>query len=71
MTKSHDFIIDWANPQTENTLICSACSSHGFKMAPLIGKAVSDLIIENKSFELFEKWRYRFQIPFHQGINLE
>lgn len=70
MTKNDEFIIDWADSDKERVLICSCCSGHGFKFAPLMGKIVSDLLLENKSVELFETNRHTFQIEYHRGVNL-
>jgi glycine/D-amino acid oxidase-like deaminating enzyme len=39
-TKSHDFIIDRRGP----IVVCTPCSGHGAKFAPLIGELVADLV---------------------------
>lgn len=70
VSKSEQFIIDWIDPQDEKILIVSCCSGHGFKFSPVLGKIVSDVITTNKSMDLFEKWRYTLQIPYHRGTNL-
>jgi sarcosine oxidase len=38
-TKNEDFILDRHGP----IVVCSACSGHGAKFAPLIGELVADL----------------------------
>ncbi len=44
-TPDEDFVID-RHPGHEGVVIVSACSGHGFKFAPAIGEAVSDLVVE-------------------------
>jgi monomeric sarcosine oxidase len=39
-TKNEDFIIDRRGP----IVVCSACSGHGAKFAPLVGELVADLV---------------------------
>ena len=71
LTKTEEFIVDWADPESDRILVCSCCSGHGFKLAPIMGDIISDLLTKNKSFELFEKNRHTFQIPYHMGVNLK
>jgi sarcosine oxidase len=40
-TPSEDFLIDRAGP----IVVCSPCSGHGAKFAPLIGEYVADLVV--------------------------
>jgi sarcosine oxidase len=40
-----NFLVD-RHPSHANVMVVSACSGHGFKFAPAIGEAVSDLIVE-------------------------
>jgi glycine/D-amino acid oxidase-like deaminating enzyme len=40
-----NFLVD-RHPRHPNVMVVSACSGHGFKFAPAIGEAVSDLIVE-------------------------
>ena len=40
-TPSEDFVLDRVGP----LVICSACSGHGAKFAPLIGELVADLAL--------------------------
>jgi sarcosine oxidase len=39
MTPDEDFVLD----RRRNVVVCSPCSGHGFKFAPLIGQLVADL----------------------------
>ncbi|MDW8060697.1 MAG: N-methyl-L-tryptophan oxidase [Thermomicrobium sp.] len=42
MTPDHHFLID-RHPATDQVVLCSACSGHGFKFAPAIGELLADL----------------------------
>jgi sarcosine oxidase len=39
-TPSEDFLID----RTDDLIVCSPCSGHGAKFAPLVGEMVADLV---------------------------
>ena len=45
VSPDEDFIID-RHPAHTKAIVVSACSGHGFKFAPAIGEAVSDLVVE-------------------------
>jgi sarcosine oxidase len=45
MTPDEDFVLD----RRGNVVICSPCSGHGFKFAPLVGEIVADLVEETES----------------------
>ena len=42
MTPDHDFVMD--ELPGGRVWLCSACSGHGFKFAPLVGAAMADLV---------------------------
>jgi sarcosine oxidase len=44
MTRDQHFIVD-ALPKDARIVVCSACSGHGFKFGPVIGKMVADLVL--------------------------
>jgi sarcosine oxidase len=44
-TPDGHFIVD-RHPEHDRVMVVSACSGHGYKFAPAIGEAVSDLIVE-------------------------
>jgi monomeric sarcosine oxidase len=48
-TKSQDFVIDRCGP----IVVCSACSGHGAKFAPLIGELAADLVDGGTPFARF------------------
>lgn len=47
-TPTEDFILDYVDPVSEKILVCSCCSGHGFKFAPVIGDIAAQ-IVQNKS----------------------
>ena len=62
----------------ENLYYAVGLSGHGFKLAPIIGKLLSDLIVDNKTDSLLEKFQAsRFtinklitpQYPFKNIVN--
>ncbi|MCH9609203.1 MAG: Monomeric sarcosine oxidase [Chlamydiales bacterium] len=61
-TPNEDFIIDCL-PSDERIAIGSACSGHGFKFAPLVGKILTELVFNGQtSFAEFEASRDLFSI---------
>ena len=42
MMPNENFLIDFL-PGTDDIIICSACSGHGFKFASVIGEILADL----------------------------
>jgi len=60
-TPDEDFIIDF-HPRTQNVLIVSACSGHGFKFSSSIGEVVSSLVAEGRTkFDIQKFSLKRFQ----------
>lgn len=56
-TSDSNYCIDFA-PETDNSVIClSGDSGHGFKMMPIFGKWVVELIEKNKQQEPRWQWR--------------
>jgi sarcosine oxidase len=47
-TPDGHFVID-RHPAHANVMLVSACSGHGFKFAPVVGEAVSDLVVEGRT----------------------
>lgn len=57
-----DFIIDTL-PEAANTVIVSACSGHGFKFAPTVGRIAASLALTGRSgVPEFESARARFAL---------
>jgi sarcosine oxidase len=47
-TRDGDFVIDW-HPQSDNVLIVSPCSGHGFKHSAAVGEAAAELVTQGTS----------------------
>jgi sarcosine oxidase len=45
MTPDEDFVLD----RRGSVIVCSPCSGHGFKFAPLVGEVIADLVEERPS----------------------
>ncbi len=61
-TESEDFILD-ALPGSDRVWIGSACSGHGFKFGPLVGRILAELSLHGRSTVApFEQARARFAL---------
>jgi sarcosine oxidase len=47
-TADGDFVVDW-HPDSEDVLVVSPCSGHGFKHSAAIGEAVAELVTSGES----------------------
>jgi glycine/D-amino acid oxidase-like deaminating enzyme len=48
MTPDEHFIVD-QHPRQENVFVAAGFSGHGFKFAPVIAQALSDLVVNGKT----------------------
>ena len=46
MTEDEHFLIDYLS---QNVIVCSACSGHGFKFGSVVGEIIRDLCLKGKS----------------------
>ena len=59
-TASEDFIVD-LHPENPRIAIASPCSGHGFKLAPVVGRVVAELVMTGRStIPEFEESRATF-----------
>ena len=58
MTPDHEFCMDEVD-EKGRVLLCSACSGHGFKFAPLVGAVMADLAETGTSARLGDMHRFR------------
>lgn len=58
MNTDENFILDF-HPDNSNIVIGGGFSGHGFKFAPLIGKILSDLAIENQTQYDLSKFQFK------------
>jgi sarcosine oxidase len=62
-TASEDFVIAEV-PGASGAVVVSACSGHGFKFAPLVGRLAAELLMDGRtSVAAFERDRARFAFP--------
>jgi sarcosine oxidase/L-pipecolate oxidase len=58
-TDDSDFIIDYV-PQTSSSIVLlSGDSGHGFKMFPIVGRWVKNLLEESAGTQSIKRWRWR------------
>ncbi len=63
-TESEDFVLDEI-PGASGAVVLSACSGHGFKFAPLMGRLAAEMVCEGRTtLADFERDRNRFRIRF-------
>jgi sarcosine oxidase len=48
VTPDEGFVIDFS-PESQDILLLSVCSGHGFKHSPAIGEMAANCILENKT----------------------
>ena len=58
MTPDHEFCMDQVD-EKGRVFVCSACSGHGFKFAPLVGAVMADLAETGTSARLGDMHRFR------------
>ena len=56
MTPDHDFLLDVL--PGGRVAVCSACSGHGFKFAPLVGAVMADLVQTGDTQRLGDRRRF-------------
>jgi glycine/D-amino acid oxidase-like deaminating enzyme len=62
-TASEDFVIDTL-PGLAGAVVLSACSGHGFKFGPLVGRLAAGLAMDGHTdVDAFERARDRFALP--------
>ncbi len=66
-TPDGDFVLDW-HPDVPGIYLCSACSGHGFKFAPVIGEIVASAVSGRETdFDLTPFSVGRFRGPKTEG----
>ncbi|KAJ1420119.1 hypothetical protein SESBI_14558 [Sesbania bispinosa] len=66
MTPDEDFVIDFLGGEFgKDVVLCAGFSGHGFKMAPVIGKILAELVVDGETKEVDMK---HFSIERFNGI---
>lgn len=66
-TDDEDFVLD-LHPEDPRVVIGAGFSGHGFKLAPVTGRILSDLAVDGTcALPPFEKYRDRFRVPGSEG----
>ena len=68
-TQTEDYILDF-HPSSENVVIGAGFSGHGFKLGPLTGRILAEMLIQGKTtVPAFESDRPRFRITAPQACD--
>jgi sarcosine oxidase/L-pipecolate oxidase len=62
-TNDSDFIIDYVPKTSSSVILLSGDSGHGFKMFPVVGRWVHNLLIAPDSEQKISRWHWRSLIP--------
>lgn len=58
-TDDSDFIIDYVPKTSSSVVIMTGDSGHGFKMFPIVGRWVRDLLNTSEAQQPIQRWRWR------------
>lgn len=68
-TADSDFIVDYVPETSSSVIVLSGDSGHGFKMFPIVGRWVNNLLNESAGTQSIKRWRWRVPKPKAQGEN--
>jgi sarcosine oxidase/L-pipecolate oxidase len=66
-TADSDFIIDYVPETSSSVVVLSGDSGHGFKMFPVFGRWVANLLNESAGTQSIKRWRWRVPKPKANG----
>lgn len=58
-TSNSDFVVDYVPQTSSSVMLLSGDSGHGFKMFPIVGRWVIDLLNSAKEQQPISRWRWR------------
>jgi sarcosine oxidase/L-pipecolate oxidase len=70
-TADSDFIIDYVPQTSSSVIVLSGDSGHGFKMFPVVGRWVHNLLKEPVGSQSIKRWRWRVPKPKAQGESFD
>lgn len=62
-TADSDFIVDYVPETSSSVMVLSGDSGHGFKMFPIVGRWVDNLLNEADGRQSIKRWRWRVPKP--------
>ncbi|KAF1951191.1 FAD dependent oxidoreductase [Byssothecium circinans] len=62
-TNDSDFIVDYVPRTSSSVILLSGDSGHGFKMFPIVGRWVNDLLSAADGKQSIARWRWRDSTP--------
>ncbi|KAL6705525.1 hypothetical protein ACN47E_006642 [Coniothyrium glycines] len=66
-TEDSDFVIDYVPDTSSTVMILTGDSGHGFKMFPIVGRWVDNLLNEPNGQQSIKRWRWRTPKPKAEG----
>lgn len=70
-TADSDFIVDYVPETSSSVIVLSGDSGHGFKMFPIVGRWVNNLLNETAGTQSIKRWRWRVPKPKAQGESFD
>ncbi|KAF2685814.1 FAD dependent oxidoreductase [Lentithecium fluviatile CBS 122367] len=70
-TDNSDFIIDYVPETSSSVILLSGDSGHGFKMFPIVGRWVNDLLSAADGKQRIARWRWRSGKPARSNAGQE
>ncbi|KAF2850963.1 FAD dependent oxidoreductase [Plenodomus tracheiphilus IPT5] len=70
-TADSDFIVDYVPNTSSSVMILSGDSGHGFKMLPIVGQWVDNLLRETDGRQSIARWRWRIPKPRAKGESFD
>jgi sarcosine oxidase/L-pipecolate oxidase len=70
-TTDSDFIVDYVPQTSSSVIVLTGDSGHGFKMFPIVGLWVNNLLKESLGIQSIERWRWRVPRTKVQGESFD
>ncbi|CAO2651314.1 Nn.00g096110.m01.CDS01 [Neocucurbitaria sp. VM-36] len=70
-TADSDFVVDYVPETSSSVMILTGDSGHGFKMFPIVGKWVNNLLNEVDGKQSISRWRWRVPKPKPKGESFD
>lgn len=68
-TSDSDFIIDYLPGTGSSVMVLSGDSGHGFKMFPIVGSWVNNLLNAPEGRQIEKRWQWRLKNPNEGGAS--